>query len=168
MITKLRANFKLTNILSKALLVLAYTLACWKDSAGALTLLIGCAPISATFLCCLFSGGIVAVVAHYLPRLYLKISKIYTFDPSEFSFFATLAWTAYYLLFALFKLIYLVAPTFIVWGGVIFPVISVLLAGLAFYVVTSKLYLNDLTRPYYFATLAFLVIGLAVLAGGVL
>ena len=168
MITKLRTNFQLANKLSKVLLLVAYTIACWQDNAGILTLLIGCAPISATFLCCLFSGGIVAVVAHFLPRLFLKAIKVYSIDPAEFSFFATLAWTVYYVLVALLKLVYLFAPTFIVWGNIIFPVVSTLLAGLGLYVVTSKLYLNDLTRPYYFVSFAITVIALAVFAGGIL
>jgi hypothetical protein len=52
-----------------------------------------------------------------------------------------------------------------VWGAVIFPVVSVLASGVVFYVVTSKLYFNDATRPHYFKTLAIAVLALALLGG---
>ena len=165
MIAKIRNNFKLANVLSKTLLVCTFVLASWKDAAGALSLVFSCAPWTSTILLSLFAAGIVVVVAHFLPSLYLQLAKIYTVPKSEFSLFSTLAFATYYLVLALFNLIYFVAPTLIVWGSILFPTISVIGVGLCFYLVTSKLYFNDLTRPFYFASLSIIVIVLAVLGG---
>lgn len=168
MITKLRNNFMLANVLSKVLLVCTYVFANWKSFAGALTFVTGSASWATVLLGSTVSGAVIVVLAHFLPRLFLRFTKIYTVPYSEFSLFATLAWALYCLLVGLLNLILLAAPTFATWASVLFPTVSVIASGLAFYAVTSKLYFNDVTRPYYFYTLSVAVLALAVFAGGVL
>jgi len=43
--------------------------------------------------------------------------------------------------------------------------VSAFVCWLVFYSVTGKLYFNDVTKPYYFATISIAVIALAVLGG---
>ena len=167
MIAKIRSNFKTVSILSKVLLICTYVFANWKSFAGVMTALTGSAKISTTLLGCAISGVIVAVVAHFLPKLYLRFAKIYTVPVDEFCLFSTLAWAAYCLMLGLLNLIYLLAPTFVVLGSVVFPVVSALTAGVCFYAVTSKLYFNDVTRQYYFRSIGIVILALAVFAGGV-
>ena len=40
-----------------------------------------------------------------------------------------------------------------VWGGVIFPFIVTLACFISFYLVTSKMYFNDVTKVHYFKCL---------------
>jgi hypothetical protein len=165
MIAKIRNNYMLSNLLSKALLVCTYIFANWKIVAGTLTAMLGSASWAMILFVSTNSAAITVVLAHFLPKLYLSLAKIHSVPHSEFSLLATLAWTAYNLLVGLLNLILLAAPTFLVWGAVIFPVVSVLASGVVFYVVTSKLYFNDATRPHYFKTLAIAVLALALLGG---
>ena len=78
MIAKLRTNFKMANVLSKALLICAYVFANWKVFAGALTMLVGSAQWTTTILGSMVSGAIVVVVAHFLPRLFLRFTMLLT------------------------------------------------------------------------------------------
>ena len=168
MLTKIRTNFNKVNVASKILLVVAYVLAMWKEFAAVLTAYLGNAQWVMVLFGCSISGAVVAVIAHFIAKLYLRMTRLHTVPVREFSLFSTLAYTLYYVLLALLNLIILVAPTFLVWGSVIFPVVSALASGAAFYLVTSKLYFNDVTRAYYFKTMAIFVIALTVMAGGIL
>jgi len=165
MIAKLRANYMLANVLSKILLALAYVFASWKTFAGLMTMMLGSAAWPTILLGCSFSGAVMVVLAHFLPKLYLKFAKIYTVPHSEFSLLATLAFAMYYLMVGLLNLILLAVPTFLVWADALFPIVSALVCWLVFYSVTGKLYFNDVTKPYYFATISIAVIALAVLGG---
>ena len=165
MIAKLRTNFRQANMLAKVVLVCAYVFANWKNFAGALTFMTGSASWPMILFGCALSGLIVMLIANFVPKMYLRFAKIYTVPVSEFCLFSTLAWAGYCLVLGTLNLVYLFAPTFLVWGSVIFPVVSVIASGTAFYLVTSKLYFNDATRFYYFKTLAIVVLVLAVFVG---
>ena len=158
----------LATILSKVLLVCAYVFANWKVFAGALTYMTGSAYWPTVLFGCSLSGGVIVLFSHFIARLFLRFIKINTVPETEFCFFATLAWTLYCLILGLLNLVYLFAPTFVTWGTAIFPVVATLLSGLAFYVVTSKLYFNNATKAYYFKMLSIAIIVLAVMAGGAL
>lgn len=168
MINKIRSNLKLYNVLFKALLVLTYFFASWKEFAGTLTLMQNSADWPTIVWGCAISSAVMVAIAHFLPRIYLKFAKIYTVNLQEYSVIATLFFALHYLIVGLLNLLLLAFPSFITWGSVLFPLVSVLGCGVAFYFATCKLYFNDVTRYYYFNSLSILIIVMAVLEGGVI
>ena len=168
MIEKLRTNFKLSNILSKVFFVLAYCFANWKSAAATLTAFIGYVEWGQIIFTTAIAAGISALVAHFVPVLFLRVTRLASVTASEYSLLATVFWGAYYLLVGVLNLLNLLSPVIIPWGAVIFPTIASLLCGLGFYAVTSKLYFNDVTRVYYFKVLGFAIVVLTLLAGGAL
>ena len=80
----------------------------------------------------------------------LSLARIYSVPVGEYGILAVSFFGLGYLLRGLLNIVNFFTPVMLVWGGVIFPFIATLVASVGFYAVTSKLYFNDLTRPYYF------------------
>lgn len=175
MFNKLRQNYKLSNVLVRIAFVLAYLFYAWQDCLASVQLVSSQYGSLLNFngtlivVTALFTGLIIGVVLMALvpliTRLFLNYSRFYNVPRAEYALFAQLFFTVYYLVCGALRLINLITPAMLVWGGVIFPFVVSLGCVIWFYHVTSQLYFNDLTRPYYFRNLAIVYFVCALVFG---
>lgn len=173
MFNKLRANYNLSNVLVRIFFVLAVVLATWQTSLGTLYHMYigvsadllaqfnGAAKLAIALLASLIMGVILMFLTPVLTGLFLNLSKIYSVPRAEYCLLVNLFCAIGFFISGLLGLINLITPVFMVWGGVIFPFVITLGCFIAFYLVTAKLYFNDVTRVHYFKCL--LVVALIVL-----
>ena len=100
-------------------------------------------------------------IAPVFTGLFLNVAKIYSVPRAEYCLLVNLYCAIGFFINGLFGLINLITPVFMVWGSVIFPFIITLGCFISFYLVTSKMYFNDVTKVHYFKCL--LVVALVVL-----
>ena len=100
-------------------------------------------------------------IVPFLAGLFLNVSKIYSVPRAEYCLLVNLYCALGFFVNGLLNLINLITPVFMVWGGVIFPFVITLVGFISFYLVTSKLYFNDVTKVHYFKCL--LIVALVVL-----
>ena len=172
MFNKLRANYRLSSVLVRVALVLAFVLYSWQNSLSVASLVVG-QMTGQTFsgyynlLIALMTSALLgAIVMALMPlvcNLFLNYSRFYSVPRAEFSLLALLFLTIYYAICGALKLINLVTPLLIVWGEILFPVIVSLGCIVWFYSVTAKLYFNNQTKPYYFKSLAIAYVILIVI-----
>lgn len=169
MFNKLRANYNLVNVLVRIFYVLAVMLATWQDMLGALyygSAIIGVYDTqqvlaalngSAKIIIALTSSAIMGIalmfLTPFLAGLFLNVSKIYSVPRAEYCLLVNLYCSIGFFACGLLNLINLITPVFMAWGGVIFPFIVTLACFISFYLVTSKLYFNDVTKVHYFKCL---------------
>ncbi len=174
MFGKLRKNFNLANILVKVFFVLAVVFSTWQTSLGTLYYAFvgnlasgimdgfsGAAKLTIALLTSAVLGVILMLVTPLVTNLFLNVSKIYNVPRAEYCLIVNFFCTVGFFLNGLLNLINLITPVFMVWGGVIFPFIITLGCFVSFYVTTSKLYFNDVTKAHYFKCL--LIAALVVL-----
>lgn len=174
MFNKLRANYNLSNILVKIFFVLAVMLSTWQTSLGILyyafpaelaSVLSGLNS-AAKLAIALLSSGIIGVILMFITpffaNLFLNACKIYSVPRAEYCLIVNLYCAIGFFINGLLNLINLITPIFMVWGGVIFPVVITIGCFISFYFVTSKMYFNDVTQVYYYKCL--LIVALIVLA----
>lgn len=181
MFGKLRANYNLSNVLVRIFFVLAVVLSTWQDMLGAVNyytvsgfmqfgnmqeLMVGLSG-AAKLLIALTSSLIVGIalmfLTPFLANVFLNVSKIYSVPRAEYCLLVNLYCALGFFVNGLLNLINLLTPVFMVWGGVIFPFLITLGGFVSFYLVTSKLYFNDVTKVHYFKCLSVVAIIVLVL-----
>ncbi len=158
MITKLRNNFKISNVLSKVLFVLTFAFANWQQASAILALLSGQNNTLLAIVFCWAVAIAMVLIVPFVVEFLLKTLKLYNLPTAEYTFLATCACSFGFLLCGLLNLVHLFTPIFLAWGSVLFPFISTLLATLLFYKVTAKLYFNDVTVVHYFRSVGILFV----------
>lgn len=173
MFSKLKANYNLSNILVRVFFVLAVILSIWQSmlgtvyymylgvSADLLAQLSGSAKLVIALMSSMIVGVALMFITPFLAGLFLNVCKIYTVPRAEYCLLVNLYCAIGFFINGLLNLINLITPIFMVWGGVIFPFIITLGCFISFYIVTSKMYFNDVTKVHYFKCL--LVVALVIL-----
>ena len=169
MINKLRANYHLSNVLIRILFVLAYTLYSWQTSLSVTTLMLGQQMtgnynLVVALLTSMILGTVIMFLVPIVTNVFLNYSRFYTVPRAEFALLAHLFFTIYFAICGVLKLINLFTPLLLVWGEILFPVLVSLGCIIWFYSVTTKLYFNNQTKPYYFRSLTIAYIILIVVA----
>ncbi len=162
MIEKLRSNFKLTNILVRILFVLCFMFANWQSALAATILVLGSANLYLALAVVLLLGTGIMFLVPVLVNLALNIARIYTVPRAEYCLLAEAFFTLGYFICGLLNLVNLFTPLALIWGGVLFPFISSLIAALLFYRLTAKLYFNDVTVLNYFKSFAIVYLVLVL------
>lgn len=175
MFSKLKANYNLSNILVRIFFVLAVVLATWQDMLGTvyytylgatqemLAQFNESAKLAIALMASLFSGVVLMVVTPFLAQLFLNVTKIYSVPRAEFCLIVNLYCAIGFFLVGVLNLINLITPLAMVWGGVLFPVIVTIGCFASFYMVTSKMYFNDVTKVHYFKCLLIVFVIVIVL-----
>lgn len=99
----------------------------------------------------------------FLTRTFLNVSRFYNVPRAEFGLLAHVFVTLYYLVCGALRLINVFTPLLLVWGDVLFPFLTSLGCVIWFYIVTSRLYFNDVTKPFYFRNMAVVYFVIAFL-----
>lgn len=154
MIAKLRSNFNLSNALVRILFVLTFVLANWQTCLAATLLVFERTNLWMALSMCLILGVAFMFLLPVLVNFALNMVRIYSVPRAEYCLLAHAFFALGNLILGLLKLVNLFTPALLVWGGVLFPLISSLIAAVLFYKVTAKLYFNDLTVVYYFKMFA--------------
>lgn len=165
MIEKLRHNFNLTNILSRIFFVLMFVFANWQQYLTATILVLGHSNLALGLSVAFIVGVILVFLLPVLINLVLNWAKIFSVPRAEYCLFGIIFAALGMLVCGLLNLVNLFTPLFLVWGAVLFPFVSLTVAMLCFYKVTSSLYFNDVTRVYYFKLCLIVYAILAVLVG---
>lgn len=165
MIEKLRHNFNLTNVLARIFFVLAFVFASWQQYLTATVLTFG----QSSLLWGLLTAFIVGVALSFLMPIFINLvlnwARIFSVPRAEYCLFGIIFAALGMFVCGLLNLVNLFTPLFLVWGAVLFPFVSLTVAMLCFYKVTSSLYFNDVTRVYYFKLCLIVYAVLAVLMG---
>ena len=161
MIAKFRSNFKLANVIVRILFVLTFVFANWQSGLMAsifaqntLGISFGAAGVWIGLFSEMLVGVIWMFILPFLVNLLLNIAKIYTVPRAEYCFLVQAFFALGYFILGCLNLVNLFTPVLLVWGSVLFPFISSLVAIILFYKVTAKLYFNDLTVVPYFRLVA--------------
>ncbi len=150
MITKLRKNFNLCNVLARILFVLTFVFASWQTYLSATVLVMGQATLWLALVTSIVVGVALMFLLPVIANLILNWSRIFSVPRAEYCLLCHIFGTLGFLICGLLNLVNLFTPIFSVWGGVLFPFVSLLICAISFYVTTSKLYFNVATRVYYF------------------
>ncbi len=164
MFVKLRKNYKLSDVLVRIAFVLAYVFYAWQDCLASVKLVslqysqllhfTDALAVTTAVLSALFIGVVLMFITPFLTGLFLNCFRFHNVPRAEYALLAHLFCTIYFLVCGALRLLNLLTPLLFVWGGVLFPFIVSLGCVIWFYAVTSRLYFNDLTRPYYFRDVA--------------
>ena len=161
MIAKLRGNFKLANVLVRLVFVLSFVFANWQTGITATVMAesllgqsLGASKIWFALLSEFVIGIIWMFILPFLVNALLNFAKVYSVPRAEYCLLVHAFFALGYLIRGALSLINVFTPVLLVWGGVLFPFVSSLVAMILFYKVTSKLYFNDLTVVPYFRVLA--------------
>ena len=180
MFSKLRSNYRLSNILVRIAFVLCFVLYSWQYSLQVTQMTIremsymgfGGFSDSYTLLMAIFVSSALGVglmfLTPFLARTFLNISRFYSVPRAEYGLLSLVFVTLYLLVCGLLKLINVFTPLLLVWGEVLFPFLISLGCVIWFYAVTSKLYFNDVTKPFYFRNMAIVYFVCTVVFGVVL
>lgn len=178
MFNKLKSNYNLSNVLVKIFFVLAVVLCTWQVSLGTIYYAFsgdmaklingfnGAAKLTIALLISALIGVILMLITPFLTNLFLNVAKIYSVPRAEYCLIVNLFCAIGFFVTGLLNLINLITPVFMVWGGVIFPFAVTAVCFVAFYLVTSKMYFNAVTKVHYFKCV--LVVAIVVLAFEVL
>ena len=179
MFSKLRSNYKLSNILVRIAFVLAYVLYSWQTSLSVTEMTIaqmsylgtGNFSEAYTLVMSLFVSASLGVGLMFLlpllARTFLNVSRFYNVPHAEYTLLAHVFFTLYFVVCGALRLVNVFTPLLLVWGEVLFPVVVGTACAIWFYAVTSKLYFNDVTKPFYFRNMA-IVYFVCVVVGVVL
>lgn len=146
----LRKNYKLSGVLSRVFFVVTFMFANWQQGLAATVIATGQSNFWLAFAVVMVTGVAGALLVPIIVSFALSLARIYSVPVGEYGILAVSFFGLGYLLRGLLNIVNFFTPVMLVWGGVIFPFIATLVASVGFYAVTSKLYFNDLTRPYYF------------------
>lgn len=154
MIAKLRSNFNLSNVLARILFVLTFVFANWQTSLSATMLVFGQTNLWIALAADLLLGVAFMFLLPVLVNFALNMVRIYSVPRAEYCLLAHAFFSLGYLILGVLNLVNLFTPVMLVWGRILFPMISSLIAAMLFYRVTAKLYFNDVTVVYYFKMFA--------------
>ncbi len=159
MITALRKNFNLCNILVRILFVIMFVFSHWQLGLTATLQVLGQPNWIFAVLTLTVMGVALMFLLPVLVNFLLGIAKIVSVPFSEYYLFAHLFCSLGFLILGLLNLVNFFTPLLAVWGLKLFPFVASLVASILFYATTSKLYFNDVTRPHYFkmCAISFLV-----------
>lgn len=150
MISALRKNFNLANVLARILFVITFVFSHWQDGLTA-TLLVLNEPNWLLAIAVLALLGVALMfLLPFLVNMLLGWSRIVSVPTAEYNLLAHAVCSLGFLLLGLLNLVNLFTPLALVWGAKLFPLVSTLVAAVLFYAATSKLYFNDVTRVHYF------------------
>lgn len=173
MISKLRSNYKLSNVLIRIAFPLAYVLYSWQTSLAVSTVMMAGmidVPVSGLynlFIALMTSAALgvgLMFLTPFIAELFLNISQFYSVPRKEYGLLTMLFFTLFFAICGVLKLINLFTPILLVWGEILFPVLVSLACAISFYCVTAKLYFNTQTKPYYFRNFVVAYVILAFLA----
>ena len=178
MFSKLRNNYRLSNVLIRIAFVLAYVLYSWQDILGNVQLVLQLygstlnisyeyALVAAIFAS-IFIGVALMFIVPFVANVFLNFSRLYSVPRAEYGLLAHLFFTLYYFVCGLLSTVNLFTPLLLTWGEKLFPFVVATGCLIGFYAVTKKLYFNDATALYYFRNLAIGYFVFAVLFGVVL
>lgn len=164
MISALRKNFNLCNVLARILFVVTYVLSHWQLGLAATLQVLGETNWLLAVVTLAVLGTAWMFLLPVLVKFLLNTARIVSVPLSEFTLFAHLFCSLAFVVLGLLNLVNLFTPLLVVWGQKLFPFVAALVASVAFYATTSKLYFNDATRPHYFKMFAiyFLVFVLVI------
>ena len=180
MFSKLRSNYRLSNILVRIAFVLAYVLYSWQTSMAVTEMTLaqmstmGFGGFSDAYILVmsLFASALLGVGLMFLlpliTKTFLNVSRFYNVPQSEYALLAHVFTTLYFLVCGALRLINFFTPLLLVWGEVLFPFVVGTVCTAWFYAVTSKLYFNDVTKPFYFRNVAIVYFIFAFVFGVVL
>lgn len=167
MFNKLKNNYRLSNVLVRILFVLTFVFAKWQTGMAAATLTesylgtnLGSTKLFVALATVAVLGTIWMFLIPPIVNFALNFVKIYSVPRSEYCLLAHAFFAVGYFICGALNLVNLFTPMFAVWGRILFPFVSSLIAALLFYKVTAKLYFNSATSAYYFkvCAIAYLVI----------
>lgn len=174
MFNKLKANYKLSNVLVRVLFVLMFVFMRWQDFLGSAYIIDfaaltgGAISGTAKLLLALFSAALLGTILMFLlpfaVNIFLNVARIYSVPRAEYCILSHLYCSLGFFVCGLLNLINIITPVFLVWGAVLFPFIVTVGCAVSFYSVTARLYFNDVTKPHYFKCLLMLFGVLLVLA----
>lgn len=165
MFNKLRQNYMLSSVLIQLAFVIAYVFYSWQECIATAQLILSTTN-SMLVLVGIFASMLMGIILMFLvpfaAGLFLQASRFYNIPRAEYGLLAQLFCIFYYLLCGAFRLLNLATPLLLNWGQVLFPFAVSLCCVVGFYRVTSQLYFNDVTRPYYFRNMAIVYFVCAV------
>ncbi len=177
MFAKLRQNYRLSNLLVRIGFVLAYMLYSWQDCITSAKLAVkqlggtlavnfnSSAIITVALTSSFLIGTVLMFLVPFVVGLFLNMSRFYNIPRAEYSLLAELFCIFYYIVCGLFGLINLITPNLAVWVGTLVRFLASTGCVIWFYLITSNLYFNDVTKPYYFRNLAIVYFVCAIAFG---
>ena len=178
MFSKLRSNYRLSNLLTRIAFVLAYVFYSWQKTLATTELALqmynftpnmsSSHTVVVAILSSLLMGAILMFLVPVVANVFLNISRFYNVPRAEYCLIAHLFFTLFYLVCGALNLVNLITPLLLVWGEKLFPFISATGCMIWFYAVTKRLYFNDATAKYYFRNLAILYFVVAFVFGVIL
>ena len=180
MFNKLRLNYRLSNILVRIGFVLCFVLYSWQNSLQVTEMTIremsnvgfvGFSDNYVLFMSFFVSAALgvgLMFLTPFLARTFLNVSRFYNVPRAEYGLLSLVFVMLYFGVTGALKLINLITPLLLVWGKVLFPFVVATGCAIWFYAVTSKLYFNDVTKPFYFRNVAIAYFVCAFLFGVVL
>ncbi|MEG2014434.1 MAG: hypothetical protein RR086_01765 [Clostridia bacterium] len=162
MIEKLRKNYQLVNVLSYLCCILFFCLSQWYYLFGQINYI----ALAFNFVCTkwmailiiVLEGAIITLLLSPISSVILNLSRIYFVPRAEFGVLVRLSVTSMFMALSLFNLTFLFSPVVLIWGLLLYKLVLGVGAGIGFYLVTSKLYCNTATKPYYFKVLSIVII----------
>ena len=168
MIAKLRSNFRLCKILVSVAFLLTFMFARWQSGLSAMLIVesmlgvsLGASKIWYGLASELLIGVIWMFLLPVLVNWFLNISRIYNLPRAEYCLLVQIFFALGYLICGCLNIVNFFTPVMLVWGSVLFPFVSSLVAAVLFYKVTAKLYFNDVTVVPYFRS--FVIVYLILL-----
>lgn len=165
MIEKFRKNFKLANILVKILFVCSFVLANWFSISSAVFMVMEQGNTWIALATGVVMGTILVLILPFLINWVLNISRFRNIPRAEYVLLALAFFTFANLTFGLLNLFRLLNPLMAVWGSLAFHILTTVGFSILFYVVTSKLYFNDVTKPHYFKVVCIVCLCLLFFGG---
>ena len=164
MFTKLRQNFRLSNLLARILFVVTYAFYCWQRAYAATYLVLQRADIWLAIASGLLMGVVLQFLLPVLVNLFLGLARVHSSVPiAEYCVITYLHFALAFAVCGVANLFGWFFPVASVWISAIFLAVVALAVGFLFFKVTSKLYFNDVTTPSYAVAVAVVVCVLVVL-----
>ena len=178
MFSKLRRNYRLSNVLVRIAFVLAYVLYSWQNILATTQLMMqmygmtthasGVYVLLMSIFVSLLIGVVIMFLVPFLANTFLNFSRFYNVPRAEYGLIVHVFFTIFYFACGALSLLHLITPILLTWGEKMFPFIAATGCMIGFYAVTKKLYFNDVTSWYYFRNLAIVYFVFAFIFGVVL
>ena len=178
MFSKLRSNFRLSNVLVRIAFVLTYVLYSWQNILATTKLMLSMygsqINISDTYalvmaiFASLLLGVVIMFLVPFVANVFLNFSRFYNIPRAEYGLIVHMFFALFYFVCGVLSLVHLLTPLLLTWGEKLFPFLAATGCIIGFYAVTKKLYFNDVTAKYYFRNLAILYFVFAIVFGVVL
>ena len=134
MFSKLRNNYRLSNVLIRIAFVLCYVLYSWQDILGnthlvltmyghALNLSDSYALVTA-IIASLLIGVVLVFLVPFVANVFLNFSRLYNVPRAEYGLLTHLFFTLYYFVCGVLSLINLFTPLLLTWSEKLFPFVA--------------------------------------------